>query len=321
MNQKINIVVLDGVGVNPGDLSWNGLKELGELTTFENTTNDKIIERAIDADVIIVNKCRFNSEVFSQLPKLKYLVESATGYDNIDIDSARKFKIPVSNVRGYSTESVVQHTFSLILALINRAQYYSNQVSNGRWSDNDFFTFWDSTIYELAGKTLGLYGFGQIGQRVATVANAFGMKVIAHRKNPSQGYSNLVKHAEFEELIAESDILSLHAPLTNENTGILDLNQFRKMKSSALLINTARGKLIIESDLAVSLNKGIIAGAGLDVLSQEPPDQNNPLLKANNCLITPHQAWTSIEARRKLMNGLIDNIKSFLEKNIINRVD
>lgn len=321
MNQKINIVVLDGVGVNPGDLSWNGLKELGELTTFENTTNDKIIERAIDADVIIVNKCRFNSEVFSQLPKLKYLVESATGYDNIDIDSARKFKIPVSNVRGYSTESVVQHTFSLILALINRSEYYSNQVSNGRWSDNDFFTFWDSTIYELAGKTLGLYGFGQIGQRVATVANAFGMKVIAHRKNPSQGYSNLVKHAEFEELIAESDILSLHAPLTNENTGILDLNQFRKMKSSALLINTARGKLIIESDLAEALNKGIIAGAGLDVLSQEPPDQNNPLLKANNCLITPHQAWTSIEARRKLMQGLIDNIKSFLEENIINRVD
>lgn len=321
MNQKINIVVLDGVGVNPGDLSWNGLKELGELTTFENTTNDKIIERAIDADVIIVNKCRFNSEVFSQLSKLKYLVESATGYDNIDIDSARKFKIPVSNVKGYSTESVVQHTFSLILALINRAQYYSNQVSNGRWSDNDFFTFWDSTIYELAGKTLGLYGFGQIGQRVATVANAFGMKVIAHRKNPSQGYSNLVKHAEFEELIAESDILSLHAPLTNENTGILDLSQFRKMKSSALLINTARGKLIIESDLAEALNKGIIAGAGLDVLSQEPPDQNNPLLKANNCIITPHQAWTSIEARRKLMQGLTDNVKSFLEENIINRVD
>lgn len=321
MNQKINIVVLDGVGVNPGDLSWNGLKELGELTTYENTPNDKIIERAIDADVIIVNKCRFNSEVFSQLPKLKYLIESATGYDNIDIDSARKFKIPVSNVRGYSTESVVQHTFSLILALINRSEYYSNQVSNGRWSDNDFFTFWDSTIYELAGKTLGLYGFGQIGQRVAKVANAFGMKVIAHRKNPSQGYSNMVKHAEFEELIAESDILSLHAPLTNENTGILDLNQFRKMKSSALLINTARGKLIIESDLAEALNKGIIAGAGLDVLSQEPPDQNNPLLKANNCIITPHQAWTSIEARRKLMNGLIDNIKSFLEENIINRVD
>lgn len=321
MNQKINIVVLDGVGVNPGDLSWNELKELGELTTFENTTNDKIIERAIDADVIIVNKCRFNSEVFSQLPKLKYLVESATGYDNIDIDSARKFKIPVSNVRGYSSESVVQHTFSLILALINRAQYYSNQVSNGRWSDNDFFTFWDSTIYELAGKTLGLYGFGQIGQRVATVANAFGMKVIAHRKNPSQGYSNIVKHAEFEELIAESDILSLHAPLTNENTGILDLSQFRKMKSSALLINTARGKLIIESDLAEALNKGIIAGAGLDVLSQEPPDQNNPLLKVNNCIITPHQAWTSIEARRKLMQGLIDNVKSFLEENIINLVD
>jgi glycerate dehydrogenase len=321
VNQKINIVVLDGVGVNPGDISWNGLKELGELTTFENTPNDKIIERAIDADVIIVNKCKFNSEVFPQLPKLKYLIESATGYDNIDIDSAREFKIPVSNVRGYSTESVVQHSFSLILSLINRSEYYSNQVSDGRWSNNDFFTFWDSTIYELAGKTLGLYGFGQIGKRVASVAHAFGMKVIAHRKNPSQEYSELVKHAEFEELITESDILSIHAPLTRENSGILDLNQFRKMKSSALLINTARGKLINESDLAEALNSGIIAGAGLDVLSQEPPDQNNPLLKAKNCIITPHQAWTSIEARRKLMQGLIDNVESFLRENIINRVD
>lgn len=321
MNQKINIIVLDGVGVNPGDLSWNGLKELGELTTYENTPNDLIIERAVNADVVIVNKCRFNSEIFYQLPKLKYLIESATGYDNIDIDSARKFKIPVSNVRGYSTESVVQHTFSLILALINRSEYYSVQVIEGRRSNNDFFTFWDSTIYELSEKTLGIYGFGQIGQRVATVAQAFGMKVAAHRKNPSKGYSDGVKHVDFDELLAESDVLSLHAPLTSENIRILDSTQFRKMKSSALLINTARGKLIDESDLAEALENGIIAGAGLDVLSQEPPVQNNPLLKAKNCLITPHQAWTSIEARRKLMQGLIDNVKSYLEGNIINRVD
>lgn len=320
MSQKINIVVLDGVGVNPGDLSWNGLKELGKLTTYENTPNDKIIERAIDADVIIVNKCRFNSEVFSQLPKLKYLVESATGYDNIDINSARKYKIPVSNVRGYSTESVVQHTFSLILALINRTEYYSREVSSGRWSDNDFFTFWDSTIYELSGKTLGLYGFGQIGSRVATVAKAFGMNVIACRKDSSKGYMEGVFHAEFVDLLGKSDILSLHAPLTSENTGLMDLGKFKKMKSSALFINTARGKLINEEDLAFALNNGIISGAGLDVLSQEPPEQNNPLLKAKNCIITPHQAWTSIEARRKLMQGLIDNVHSFINGKIINSV-
>lgn len=320
MDKKINIVVLDGIGVNPGDLSWNGLKELGELSTYENTPNDMILERANDADVIIVNKCVFNDTVFSSLPKLKYIIESATGYDNIDVKSAGKYNIPVSNVRGYSTESVVQHTFSLIFALINRTEYYSQQVSAGRWSDNDFFTFWDSTIFELSGKTLGLYGFGQIGKRVAQVAQAFGMNVIACRKDPSKGYSEGVTHAEFDELLANSDILSLHAPLTSENAGIIDLSKLKKMKPSALLINTARGKLVNESDLAYALNNEIIAGAGLDVLSQEPPDHNNPLLKAVNCIITPHQAWTSIEARKKLMQGLIDNVRTFLDGNIINQV-
>jgi glycerate dehydrogenase len=317
----MNIVVLDGIGVNPGDLSWDRIKEFGNLTTFENTSEEQLIIRAKDADIIIVNKCKFNDDTFSQLPKLKYLVESATGYDNIDIVSARKFNIPVSNVRGYSTESVVQHTFSLILALINRTEYYSRQVTSGRWSDNGFFTFWDSTMYELSGKTLGLYGFGQIGQRVASVAQAFGMKVIANRKNTPKGYTEGIQHAEFDELLENSDVLSLHAPLSSENVAIFDLNQFRKMKSSALFINTARGKLIQEPDLTFALENGIIAGAGLDVLSMEPPDHDNPLLKARNCIITPHQAWTSIEARQKLMQGLIDNIKSFIDDKIINRVD
>lgn len=320
MKKKIKIAVLDGVGVNPGDLSWNEMKKFGEVVIYENTPYEAIIERAFDAEIVIINKCVFDENIFSGLPNLKYIIESATGYDNIDLKSALKHNIPVSNVRNYSTDSVVQHVFALIFALINRTEYYSNQVFSGRWADNDFFTFWDSTIFELSGKTLGLYGFGQIGSKVAGVAQAFGMKVIANRKNPASGYKPGVDHADFDYLLKNSDILSLHAPLTRENVEIINKKNLKKMKPNALLINTARGKMINEADLASALNSEIIAGAGLDVLSKEPPDHNFPLLQTKNCIITPHQAWTSFEARRKLMQGLIDNIESCINENVINRV-
>ena len=318
--RKIKVAILDGIGVNPGDLSWNELKKLGDLAIYETTPYEKIIERAADAEVVIINKCNFNEHIISSLPKLRYIIESATGYDNIEIASANRHKIPVSNVSNYSTESVVQQVFSLIFALINRPEHYSRQVFSGKWADNDFFTFWDSAIYELSGKTMGIYGFGKIGSRVAEIAQAFGMKVLACRNNPAKAYREGVEHADFKVLLEKSDIISLHAPLTSENHGLIDIENLKKMKPSAILINTARGKMINEKDLFYALEKGIISGAGLDVLSKEPPDHDNPLLKAKNCIITPHQAWTSIEARKKLLAGIVDNLQGYLDGELINLV-
>ena len=321
LKKNPKIVILDGIGVNPGDLSWNNLKALGDVEIYENTEYDQIIERSKDAEIIVVNKCRFDEYIFNNLPKLKFLCESATGYDNIDIDSANKHNIFVSNVRNYSTESVVQHVFALILALVNKTEYYSKEVSSGRWTDIGYFTFWDSAMFELTGKTIGIYGFGKIGSRVAQVAQAFGMKVIANRKNPEKGYSTGIHHAEIEELLSQSDILSLHAPLAPENENFINIDSLKKMKSSAILINTSRGKVINENDLAKSLNDEMIAGAGLDVLRNEPPRLESPLLHSKNCIITPHQAWTSIEARQKLMNGIIENIEGYLKGNPVNVVN
>ena len=318
---KYKIAILDAQGMNPGDLSWDNIKLLGQIEFFKNTTYDKITERAKDADIVVINKCQFDKNIIDSLPNLKYICESATGYDNIDVDYAAKRGILVSNVKDYSTTSVVQHVFALIFALTNKVEYYSDQVHSGRWANNDFFTFWDFPIYELAGKTLGIYGFGQIGSKVAKIALAFGMNVIANRRNPSKGYIPGVEHAEIEELIRKSDILSLHAPLTGENTGFINAEKLSKMKKNALLINTARGKIIDEQDLADALNNEIIAGAGLDVLSSEPPEKDNPLLTAKNCIITPHHAWASVEARERLLEGVIRNIESFIEGKPVNVVN
>lgn len=318
MKNKYSIVVLDGIGVNPGDLSWDALRELGDVTIFENTQYEQIIERAYESEIVVVNKCKFDEHIISRLPKLRFICESATGYDNIDIAVAKKYKISVSNVRDYSTESVVQHVFALILGLINKVEYYSKQVHEGRWSKNDFFTFWDSTMYELAGKTIGIYGFGKIGSRVAQVANAFGMKVIALRKDLSKPFPDYVECVGFERLLKESDILTLHAPLISENIGLINSSNLKEMKPGALLINTSRGKVIDEAALRYALDRDIIAGAGLDVLSVEPPENDNPLLNAKHCLITPHQAWTSLEARQKLLEIIILNIRQFINGTPIN---
>ncbi len=319
--KRYKIAILDAQGMNPGDLSWDNIKSLGDMKFFNNTSYDKITKRAKDAEIVVINKCRFDKNIIDSLPNLKYIVESATGYDNIDIEYAAKKGILVSNVKDYSTTSVVQQVFALILALTNKVEYYSNQVHTGKWENSDFFTFWDFPIYELAGKTLGIYGFGQIGSKVAQVALAFGMKIIANRKHPAKGYMQGVQHAGIEELLRKSDILSLHAPQTKENTGFFNAVQFSKMKKNALLINTARGKILDEKALADALNNENIAGAGLDVLSSEPPDKNNPLLTAKNCIITPHQAWASVESRERLLAGVIGNIESFLAgkpENVVN---
>ncbi len=319
--RKYNIVVLDGKGMNPGDLSWDKISQLGNTTIYDDTDYDNIIKRAYEADILIINKPKINKDLIDNLPNLKYICITATGYDNVDTICTRERQIPVSNVRGYSTNSVVQQTFALLLATINRPEYYSDKVHVGKWQESKYFTFGEHTIQELKGKTMGIYGFGSIGEKVATVAKAFGMNIIALRKNPNKGYKNLAKHVSFDQLLTMSDILSLHAPLTDDNSQIFDKYAFKKMKKSSILINTARGKLINEKELADALNRGEIAGAALDVLSNEPPKDNNPLLTAKNCIITPHQSWTSIEARNLLMQGVVENIESFINGNPINVVN
>ena len=318
---KRNIVVLDSKGMNPGDLSWDELKSLGNLEVFANTPYELIVERAKNAEIVVINKCIFDKNIISSLPKLKYICESATGYDNIDIDFAAGKGILVSNVRDYSTKSVVQHVFSLIFALTNKVEYSSNEVKKGRWANNDYFTFWDFPTSEISGKTLGLYGFGKIASEVAKITNAFGMKIIANRKNPGKGYPDYVTHATIDELFKKSDILSLHAPQTSENLGFINKESLQLMKNNAILINTARGKMINEFDLKHALDTGIIKAAGLDVLSSEPPKSDNPLLMCDKCLITPHQAWTSIESRQKLINGVAENIKAYISNSPINLVN
>jgi len=316
-----NIVILDAKGMNPGDLQWDNINKLGDISIYNNTSHDMIIDRAKNADVVVINKCNFDKKIINNLPNLKYICESATGFDNIDIEYARIKGIDVSNVKGYSTTSVVQHVFSLIFALTNKSQYYGNEVQNGRWANNDFFTFWDYPINEIEGKTIGLYGFGKIASKVAEIANVFGMKVIANRKNPSKGFPSFVTSVNINDLLKNSDILSLHAPQTKENTDFINKKSLDLMKSSAILINTARGKMINEFDLHLALENGDIAGAGVDVLSSEPPQKDNPLLFAKNCIVTPHHAWASIEARRKLMDGVIENITSFIKGSPINIVN
>lgn len=318
---RYKIVILDGKGMNPGDLPWDKITSLGDTVIYDNTTYEQIVPRSKNADIVVVNKCRFDRNIIQSLPELKFICESATGYDNIDIEAAAERGIPVSNVRGYSTNSVVQHTFALILALRNKCEYYSGEVKKGRWSHSDFFTFWDFPIYELAGKTLGVYGFGKIGSKVASIGQAFGMKVLATRKNPEKGFPPGIKAATFEQLLKESDILTLHAPLTKENHNIINAGTLKMMKDTALLINTARGKMIDEEALRQALDNGIIAGAALDVLSAEPPPADNPLLGAKNCIITPHIAWTSVEARKALMEGVAQNIEAFIKGKPINTVN
>ena len=306
---------MDGIDIAP-------LDKFDDFEHYKNTSNDKIIKRAKDADILIVNKVRITKEIIDQLPNLKYICVNATGYNNVDIEAARMRGIPVSNVRGYSTNSVAQHVFSMALhALINIA-YYDEEVMDGRWQSSGQYTFYDHTIRELNGMTMGIYGYGTIGKNVAQIANAFGMKVLAIRRNPTNESTQEVKYVDFETLITESDIISLHSSLNPSNEGIMNSNVFKKMKPSAILINTARGGLIVEADLANALNNDELSFACLDVLSQEPPSDNNPLLNAKNCIITPHIAWTSLEARKKLLAGVANNISAFIKKqpllNVVN---
>lgn len=317
------IVVLDGYRLNPGDLSWTALEKYGELRVYDRTQEHEIVERAADADVIFTNKVPISKAVLEKLPNLAYIGVLATGYNIIDIDYAKQRGIVVTNVPGYSTSSVVQLTFALLLELCHRVQRHSDSVREGKWSQSPDFCFWDYPLIELMDKTIGIIGFGDIGQKVADAASAFGMNILAYsRTQTDQSHRENFQWAALDDLLAQSDVVSIHCPLTPQTAGLINAGTLAKMKSSAFLLNTSRGPIIVEEDLAMALNEGHIAGAGLDVLSKEPPAAENPLFTAKNCLITPHIAWATKEARVRLMNQVVNNLIAYLDgapENVVNK--
>ena len=318
----MKIVVLDGYTLNPGDLSWEKLESLGDCEIYDTTVPEQVVERSIDADIVIVNKVRLPKSIIEKLPNLKYIGILATGYDVVDTAFAKTKGIPVCNIPSYGTASVAQTTFALILELCHHVQEHNDAVKRGDWTRSPNFCFWQRPLIELAGKTLGIVGFGRVGQNVADIGNAFGMKIVAHdRIESDQSHRCNFKWLKFEELLNESDIVSLHCPLFPETKGIIDSAAIGRMKKTAFLVNTSRGPLIVDDDLAAALNADQIAGAALDVLSVEPPPSSNPLLSAKNCLITPHISWATKEARTRLMDIAVDNVRTWLAGGVTNRVN
>ena len=314
----MKIVVLDGYTLNPGDLDWSPLQELGEVVIYDRTPEDLILERSQDADILLTNKTPLKRNIISQLPKLKYIGVLATGYDVVDIQEANKCDIPVSNASGYATQSVAQHTMGLILELMNRISLHDQKVKEGSWILD--FSFFSKPLHELSGKTVGLVGYGRIGQKVGELAKAFGAELLIHRQNIDPNDHNC--QGSLEDVARFSDVVSLHCPLKPETRKMINASFFEQMKASAILINTSRGPLVDEVALARALKHGELAGAGLDVMPQEPPDQNNPVLKAPNCIVTPHNAWTTVESRQRLMEIVVNNVKAFLDgqpANVVNQ--
>jgi glycerate dehydrogenase len=308
----MNIVVLDGYTLNPGDLSWDALRELGSCEIYDRSAPDEIVPRSTSAEIVLTNKVKLNGEYMSSVPTLKYIGVTATGYNIVDVAAARERKVIVTNVPTYGTQSVAQMTFALLLELTQHVGHHAQTVREGRWTRSPDFCYWDYPLIELDGLTLGIIGFGRIGKMVGQLAEAFGMKVLTYsRKQPV---------AEMETLFRRSDIISLHCPLTLQTENLVNEKRLAWMKPSAFLLNTSRGQLIDESALAKALNEGRIAGAGLDVLAVEPPTADNPLLRAKNCLITPHIAWATRAARSRLMKAVVENVRAFLageSKNVV----
>jgi len=309
----MKIVVLDAYALNPGDLSWDALNVLGNTKIYERSSLAETGKRIADADIVLTNKSVLNEKLINGARNLKYIGVMATGYNIIDITAAHTRNIIVSNIPTYGTASVAQLTFAFILELANHTSLYAKSVSNGDWVESKDFSYHLSPTMELQDKTLGIIGFGQIGRAVATIAIAFGMKVISSHKHPRRDRMDGVKFVKEKTCFSEADIISLHCPLNDKNQQFVNKELLGTMKPASFLINTSRGGLINEQDLAQALNKGMIAGAGLDVLSTEPPTAGNPLLHAKNCLITPHVAWATFEARSRLMNMMIQNVKNFLD--------
>jgi glycerate dehydrogenase len=309
----MKIVVLDGYCLNPGDLSWDALGRFGDVEVFDRTRVDEVAARAGGAEIVLLNKTPMPGYVMAQLSELKYIGVLATGYNVVDMDAARERGVVVTNVPTYGTASVAQFVFALLLELCQQVAAHADAVRAGEWSHNPDWCFWKAPLVELAGKTMGIVGFGRIGRQTGRIADAMGMRVIAndtwHGDEP--GWPGF-RWGTFEEVLRESDVVSLHSPLTHETRGMINAATLELMKPAAFLINTSRGPLVVDRDLANALNSGRLAGAGLDVLSVEPPAERNPLLKARNCLVTPHIAWATREARSRLMDTVIENVAAFL---------
>ena len=316
----MKIIVLDGYGLNPGDLTWKGFEELGELTVYDRTSPSELLERAAGAEALVTNKTLITSENMDALPDLKYIGVLATGYNVVDIDAAKARGIVVTNIPAYSTASVAQMVFAHILNITQRVGYYADENKRGRWTKNADFCYWDTHLVELQGKKMGIVGFGNIGQATARIAQAFGMEVCVYSSKPQFALPSGIKKMELDELFGECDVVSLHCPLTPDTKEMVNAERLSKMKPNAILINTGRGPLINEQDLADALNEGKIAAAGLDVLSVEPSVKGNPLLDARNCFITPHIAWATLEARTRLMDIAVQNLKSYQKGQIVNNV-
>jgi len=318
----MRIVVLDGCVLNPGDNPWDEVAKLGELTVYDRTPADDIIERARNAEIILTNKTPLSAETIGRLPRLRFISVLATGYNVVDVEAARRRNIPVSNVPVYSTSSVAQHVFAMLLELCLHVGLHDRAVHAGEWSRSADFAFWKEPLVELDGRRMGIVGFGRIGRRVGELAHAFGMDVLANdiREVDPPDYAPFAWRT-VPDLFAEADVVSLHCPQTPDNLGLVNSELLRRMKPDAFFINAARGGLVVERDLADALNAGRIAGAAVDVVSTEPIRPDNPLLSAKNCLITPHIAWASLAARQRLMKTTADNVAAFITGSPINVVN
>lgn len=318
----MKIVVLDGYTLNPGDLSWEDFSNLGDLTVYDRTPKEDISNRIGDAELILTNKTPIKKDILEKNKKLKYIGVLATGYNIVDVSAAKEQGIAVTNIPDYGTHAVAQFTFALLLELCHRVQKHSDAVKSGQWSENADFCFFNYPLIELAGKTMGIVGFGRIGKQTARIAKAMGMKLAVHSRSLPQTneFDELDWYDDINKMARESDIMTLHCPLTEETRGIIGRSVLEDMKESAFLINTARGPLVDEKALYHALKNKIIAGAGLDVLEKEPPDSNNLLLELDNLVITPHIAWAAKESRERLMSIAYDNLKSFLKGRPVNLV-
>ena len=318
----MKICILDGYSLNPGDLDWSPVERLGDVTLFDRTPADKIVERAADADIVLTNKVPFSADTLRQLPRLRFICVLATGYNIIDTEAAARQGVVVANIPAYSTMSVAQMAFAHILNITNLVASYAREVADGKWTNCPDFCFWDSALTELAGKTMGIVGLGNTGMATARIAVAMGMKVVARTSKSADTLPEGITPAPLDDVLASADVVSLHCPLTPSTRHLINAASIAKMKPSAILINTGRGPLVDEQAVADALNGGRLAAFGADVLSQEPPRGDNPLLSARNCFLTPHIAWATLEARTRLMSTATENVRQFIAgEPVANRVN
>lgn len=318
----MKICILDGYSLNPGDLDWSPVERLGDVTLFDRTPADKIVERAADADIVLTNKVPFSADTLRQLPRLRFICVLATGYNIIDTEAAARQGVVVANIPAYSTMSVAQMAFAHILNITNHVASYAREVADGKWTNCPDFCFWDSALTELAGKTMGIVGLGNTGMATARIAVAMGMKVVALTSKSADTLPEGITPAPLDDVLASADVVSLHCPLTPSTRHLINAASIAKMKPSAILINTGRGPLVDEQAVADALNGGRLAAFGADVLSQEPPRGDNPLLSTRNCFLTPHIAWATLEARTRLMSTATENVRQFIAgEPVANRVN